>query len=114
MIEDVHSIYGASAKSTYNFGFNTGLIHGIVRSTGLGLDTIQPKIWQKYIGLVMPAVKKGAAPIAALRKNKIKQDVAAICERLYPQVNIRGNKGGIIDGKSDALMIAHYCSHKYR
>lgn len=115
MIEDVHSIFGTSSKSNFNFGFNVGLLHGIVGSVGCGMDTVQPKVWQKYIGIVPPVRKKGAPKIkASVRSNKLKQEIAAICERLYPEVNIRGPKGGLLDGKSDALMIAHYCSHIYR
>ena len=38
MIEDVHSIYGVSAKSNFNFGFNTGLVTGIVQTLGVRVD----------------------------------------------------------------------------
>lgn len=115
MIEDVHSVFGASAKANFNFGFNCGLLYGIIRSAGIGLDTVQPKVWQKHIGIVTRIRKKGAPVIpATVRKKELKKDIAAICERLYPHVNIRGTRGGLIDGKSDALMIAHYTSHIYR
>ena len=43
MIEDVHSIFGVSAKSNFNFGFNTGYLHGIITSLGIPLDLVQPK-----------------------------------------------------------------------
>lgn len=115
MIEDVHSLHGASAKSNFNFGRNLGLLYGIIGSTGMGIDIIQPKVWQKEIGVVTPVKKKGAPKVkASVRTRQIKLDVAAICTRLYPEVNIRGPKGGLIDGMSDALMIAHFCSIKYR
>jgi hypothetical protein len=115
MIEDVHSIPSASAKSNFSFGWNCGLLHGILGCTGIGLDMVQPKIWQKHIGIKTPTRKKGAPKIpASVRTAKMKNDVAKICERLYPEVNIRGPKGGLKDGMSDALMIAHYCSHIYR
>jgi len=115
MIEDVHSIPNSSAKSNFNFGFNLGLLYGILGSAGCGIDKVQPKIWQKHIGIITPVRKKGAPKIApAIRSKKLKNDVAAICERLYPEVSIRGPKGGLLDGKSDALMIAHFASHKYR
>jgi hypothetical protein len=100
-IEDVHSIFGTSAKSNFNFGYNTGLITGIVRSAGVSLDLVNPKKWQKHIG-VPPKCKT------------IKKTVGDICERLYPKVNIRGPRGGLLDGHSDALMIAHYASHIYK
>jgi len=101
MIEDVHSIFGTSAKSNFNFGFNTGLVTGISQSTGASIDKITPKKWQAHVGVK----QKG---------KKIKKEVADICDRLYPKVNIRGARGGLLDGLSDSLMIAHYASHKYK
>lgn len=115
MIEDVHSLHGMSAKSNFNFGFNTGLLHGIFGSTGNGLDMVQPKVWQKHIGIKTPVKVKGAPKVpAAVRSRQLKSEVAAICQRLYPRIVIHGPKGGLQDGKSDALMIAHYASHIYR
>ena len=115
MIEDVHSLGNVSAKSNFNFGFNCGLLHGVIGCTAIGLDMVQPKVWQKYIGIRTPVRKKGAPKVpASVRSKKLKQDVAAICQRLYPKIVIHGPKGGLIDGKSDALMIAHYASHLYK
>ncbi|MCP3674988.1 MAG: hypothetical protein GY829_11040 [Gammaproteobacteria bacterium] len=110
MIEDVHSIFGASAKSNFQFGRNVGLIHGILGITHIGIDLVSPKLWQKEVGIKIPGPKfKGAT-----RKKMLKQAVADTCKRLYPAVNIYGLRGGLIDGKSDALMIAHYCYLKYK
>ena len=58
-------------------------------------------MWQKSIGVKA----KGKA---------IKKDVADICSRLYPLVDIYGPRGGLQDGLSDALMIAHYNYLKYK
>lgn len=100
MIEDVHAIFGTSAKSNFNFGFNTGLITGIIQSSGIGLDKVTPKKWQKYIGV-------------KTKGKLIKKEVAGICDRIYPHISIRGPQGGLLDGKSDSLMIAHYTSLIY-
>jgi len=62
---------------------------------------VQPKKWQKTIGVT----KKG---------KEIKKEVASICSRLYPDAEIYGPKGGLLDGKSDALMIAHYAFLNYK
>ena len=101
MIEDVHSLYGMSAKSNFQFGYNTGKISGILEASGIGLDKVAPKKWQKAIGVK----SKGKA---------IKNEVGEICERLYPEVQIRGVRGGLEDGKSDSLMIAHYAYLTYK
>ena len=100
MIEDVHSIFGTSAKSNFNFGFNTGIMHGIVRGTNLALDMVKPKEWQKHVGVK----EKG---------KKIKKEVAAIASRLYPGAELYGPQGGLKDGRSDALMVASYCKFKH-
>lgn len=108
MIEDVHSLHGMSAKSNFQFGRNVGLIHGILAITKIGIDLVAPKVWQKEVGVSVPATIKGAARAKAMKKA-----TAEVCKRLYPTVDIYGPKGGLIDGKADALMIAHYCYLKY-
>lgn len=100
MIEDVHAIFGTSAKSNFSFGYNVGTVNTLAQVTGNTVDRVTPKKWQKYIGIKT----KGKA---------IKKEVSEICERLYPQVNIRGARGGLLDGRSDALMVAHYAYHLY-
>ena len=100
MIEDVHAIFGTSAKSNFNFGYNTGLVTGVVQASGISLDKVAPKKWQKFIGVK----SKGKL---------IKKEVATICERLYPNASIRGPRGGLLDGKSDSLCIAHYAALTY-
>lgn len=100
MIEDVHAIFGSSAKGTFNFGFNVGILHGIIRTLGLPLDLVQPKAWQKHFGVTA----KG---------KEIKKNVAEIAIRLFPTAEIYGIKGGLLDGRSDALLIAAFCKFKH-
>lgn len=115
MVEDVHAIPGAAAGSSFSFGWNTAVMNVIPLCSGASLDKVQPKVWQKYVGVKKKVQKKGAPKIKAhVRTRQLKQEVAAICDRLYPNVNIRGPKGGLLDGMSDALMIAHYASHIYK
>lgn len=103
MVEEVHSIFGVSAKANFSFGRNLGKVETIALTSGAMVDMIQPKKWQKLVGVKQAT--KGKA---------IKKEVADICGRLYPNISIHGPKGGLDDGKSDALMIAHTCylTHK--
>jgi hypothetical protein len=101
MIEDVHAIFGSSAKSTFNFGFNVGILHGIIRTLNLPLDLVQPKAWQKHAGVTA----KGKL---------IKNEVKDIGQRIYPGAQVFGPKGGLLDGRSDALLIASYCKFKHK
>ena len=95
-VEDVHSMFGMSAKSNFGFGRNLGTVLTIAELlTGKDPNTITPKIWQKYIGVTV----KGKA---------IKKEVAKIAQGLYPNAELHGKRGGLLDGRADALMIAHY------
>jgi len=94
MIEAVHSLHMMSAKSNFTFGYNLGTVTALCQATGIGVDTVTPKIWQKRIGIV--------------NSKSVKKDVAKVCQTIYPSLNIFGPKGGLDDGKSDSLMIAHY------
>jgi len=100
-LEDVHSLYGMSAKSNFGFGKNLGIVTAIsqiaLSNSGGGVipKTVTPKIWQKYAGVTV----KGKA---------IKKQVAEIAQSLYPTADLHGKRGGLLDGRSDALMIAHY------
>lgn len=98
-IEDVHSLYGMSAKSNFSFGGNVQAAQTILEillyPREERLHKVQPKVWQKAIGVTA----QGA---------KIKKQVAEIAHELYPYAKIFGPKGGLMDGRADALMIAHY------
>ena len=98
-IENIHSLYGMSAKSNFNFGKNLGVVTTISEIISKGdnskIHTVTPKIWQQYIGVT----KKG---------KHIKKNVADIAKKLYPNVEIHGKRGGLLDGRSDACMVAYY------
>ncbi len=98
MIEDVHSILGMSAKSNFSFGWNVGEVNLIAKMSKVMVDRVTPKKWQKFIGVK----EKGPA---------IKKEVADIALRLYPTAELFGPRGGLLDGRSDALMIAHYAAY---
>jgi hypothetical protein len=72
------------------------------------VDVIRPKAWQKEIGVSVSRNLKGQA-----RKKAIKNGVGEIAKRLYPSAVIHGPKGGLLDGRSDALMIGHSAILKY-
>jgi len=99
-IEDVHSLPGMSAKSNFGFGRSIGIVTTLSQIVikGAAINTVTPKIWQKYIGIT----EKG---------KQIKTQVAQIGQSLYPNACLHGKKGGLLDGRSDALMIAHYGLH---
>jgi len=101
-IEKVHAIQGTSAGSNFKFGYNTGAITALLCTINSSLYEVTPKGWQNHIGLMLP---NGLSPTN--RKRRIKKGVGDICSKLYPTAKVRGVRGGLKDGKSDALMIAH-------
>ena len=98
MIEDVHSLPLVSAKSNFSFGYNLGVITTIAIACNVMVDKVGPKKWQKFIGVK----EKGPA---------IKKEVAEIASRLYPTAVLHTPRGRLLDGRSDALMIAHYAAY---
>jgi hypothetical protein len=103
-LENVHAIFGTSAGSNFKFGENVGIIKGVLGTTPFGIDMIQPKAWQKACGISFKPKSKPAEK---------KRVVAAIAQNLYPSAALHGPRGGLLDGRSDALMIAHHIMLKY-
>lgn len=109
-VEDVHAIHGTSAGSNFKFGYNVGEINTIVSITGIGYDLITPKQWQKDCGIKFKYPKK-ATP--SKKANIRKKTIADHALRQYPYAEILGPRGGLLDGRADALMIAHAIYLKY-
>lgn len=94
-IEQVRNIHGVSSKSNFNFGYNYGYQVGVLDTLFDSIYKVQPKEWQKYLGIE----SKGS---------EIKKEVAKKILDIYPLANIYGQRGGLHDGKSDSLAIAHW------
>jgi len=109
MIEEVHSLGNMSAKSNFSFGWNVGELHTLLQCLGMPYDMVQPKKWQSTVGIKVPIKFKGPE-----RAKRLKKATAEKCEQLYPGCDIYGPKGGLKDGRSDALMIAHFCRLSYK
>lgn len=99
MVENVSSVPGTSANSNFKFGRSAGIAEAIAACSGYGYDLVRPKAWQKEIGV--PQGKK-------FTPTQLKKEVANICLRLFPNANIKGPRGGLLDGRSDAIMLAYY------
>lgn len=104
-IEDVHSMGGMSAKSNFQFGRNLGFLEASLHLHFTDIVYVQPKEWQKVCGIKFVYPPKATAP----QKSRIrKETTAAMVLELYPDAPIYGPRGGLMDGRADALMIAHY------
>ena len=109
MLEEVHSLFGMSAKSNFTFGGEFAIAKFVLEhQETYGTDLVKPKEWQKAVGI---PVKKPKEKRTSAQLKKLVEDR---CNQLYPGCSIYGAKGGLLDGRSDALMIAHYCMLKYK
>ena len=98
-VEQVRSLPGMSAKSNFSFGYNIGQLDTALELAGLSPIKVLPKVWQRVVGVSIPSKTNS-------RDRKL--ITADRCLELFPDAEIYGPKGGLKDGRSDALLIAHY------
>lgn len=107
VMEEVHAIYGSSAKSTFAFGEIFGLLKGILIANEIPYTLVPPKTWQKEIWTHSDEEKDG---------NKINTKKTSInaARRLYPREDFRRTLQckTIDDNKVDSLLIATYGKRK--
>jgi len=103
-LEQVHAIFGASAKSTFKFGQVYGMTEAIISSLDIPYTLVQPKIWQAvgHTGLD--------------RKMKAKDRSALAANKRYPSVDFRASDRAkkSHDGLIDATLIAEYGSTVFK
>jgi len=113
VIEDVHSIYGTSAKSNFEFGRGRGILEGIVCALNMRHTMVKPKTWQKEMTDGIPKQFK-------MSKGKKVNDTKAIallaCRRLFPNQDLRKNERCRVpsDGIIDGLLMAEYCRRRFK
>ena len=103
-IEDLHSVYGASAKSNFQFGSNNGYVIGVLDALKIKFVKVQPKAWQKEMW-------KGISPIVKNGKVETKATSLEAARMIYPTEAFLASKRSskAHDGIVDAVLLAHYC-----
>jgi hypothetical protein len=107
LIEDVHSIFGTSAKSNFNFGFNVGMQYmacEAFKNDWSEVIRIAPKKWQASVIQPSDVVLKEGKKTKDTKKTALNA-----ARRLFPNANLvpKGKKVPH-DGLVDALLIAYY------
>lgn len=120
VIEDVHSIFGSSAKSTFNFGYIKGMLVGLLIAHHIPYTLVQPKEWQQEIWTnadktyvtKRAKLKDGRESSRRMVDTKATSINAAL--RLFPTVDFRRNENcrKVDDNKVDALLMAEYARRK--
>lgn len=109
VIEDVHSIFGASAAANFSFGFNCGYLEGIISTLEIPYTKIAPKIWQKEMWQGVPLIKNSN------KKTDTKGMSLIAARRLFPKENFLASSRCKVphDGIVDAMLICEYCKRKF-
>lgn len=95
IIEKVHSMPGQGVSSTFSFGFNVGVLHGVITSLMIPLYPVAAPTWKRIV----------------LKDTKKDKDAAiAFCRRVYPSFSLFATTRSRVphNGIADALCMAHY------
>lgn len=120
VLEDVHAIFGCSAKSTFNFGEIKGILKGLLIANEIPYTLVQPKVWQGEIWNnqdMIVSYKTVKKQDGSEQKRKIvdtKSTSINAARRLFPKIDLRKNERckKIDDNKVDSLLMAEYARRK--
>jgi hypothetical protein len=99
-IEEVHSVFGSSARNTFQFGRICGQLEAVLTALEIPFEYVKPKVWQPVFfpigGKLDPKQRKERCVLAA--------------RRLFPTFNFRPTERSKNPhlGMVDALLIAEY------
>lgn len=119
IMEEVHAIFGSSAKATFAFGEINGLLKGLLIATGIPYQLVQPKTWQKEIwinqDMVVEHKKVVVKGVEQSRKEvNTKQTSFNAAKRLFPDIDLRKSERcrNWDDNKVDSLLLCEYARRK--
>ena len=97
-LEKVASMPGQGVKSVFSFGQRFGELEGMLQTLQLPYILVRPQQWQKSCGVPPKSGKQG------IHQTMLKS---------YPTADLTGPRGGLLDGRSDALGLAHHIRGLY-
>lgn len=119
VIENVHAIFGSSAKATFQFGFNKGYLIGLLAANHIPYTLIAPKEWQKEMWTNADMVveyKKTTVKGKEVSKKVVntKQTSINCAKRLFPMMDFRKSERAkkIDDNKVDSVLMCEYARRK--
>lgn len=95
VIERQQAMPKQGVTSTFSIGMGYGLWLGLIAGLQLPYRVVQAQAWKKALMAGEPRTKQASVGVAL---------------RLYPRLrgSLVGPKGGLKDGRADALLLAHY------
>lgn len=114
VIEQVHAIFGSSAKSTFEFGRISGILESMLVCNSIPYTLVQPKIWQKEMFSGIPLQKKPSSSGKTLKTDTKKMALMA-ANRLFPNIDFKRTERCklVDDNKVDALLLAEFSRRKF-
>jgi len=86
--------------SAFHLGEQQGLVEGILLALGISYESIYPQQWQKEFSIIRSKNTKFASYEKA--------------SSLFPNAKLKTERGKILDGRCDALLIAEYGRRKVK
>ncbi len=108
VMEEIHAVFGSSAKATFRFGEIFGILQGLLIANHIPYHLVQPKEWQKEIWINADKVYKEG------KKIDTKATSINAARRLFPDVDLRRTPQckNPDDNKVDSLLICEYARRK--
>ena len=115
VLEEIHAIYGSSAKATFSFGEINGLLKGLLIANKIPYHLVSPKKWQskmwenKDVVVTYKTVTIKGKEITKKDVNT-KQTSLKAAKRLLPNVDFRKTERckNYDDNKVDSILISEY------
>ena len=111
-IEKVSSMPNQGVASTFSFGTNYGWWQGVMDALGIPYELVRPQEWMKSL-TIPTSIKKPTKEQKSQNLKARKKAINDTARRLFPKEELVTHRGRILDGRSDALMIANYARKTY-
>lgn len=112
VMEEVHAIFGSSAKATFAFGETFGFLKAMVFCCGIPLNLVPPKEWQSVVW--RPGDRVYKAGDGARRVLDTKATSIAAARRLFPTHRLTRTEACAKpdDNLCDSMLITEYARRK--
>ena len=112
VIEDVHAIFGSSAKATFQFGLCKGYLLGLLAANRIPYHLVQPKEWQKEMWTNADKVIR--YKVDGGKMTDTKNTSINACKRIFPHLDLRKSSKSkkIDDNKVDSILMSEYARRK--
>jgi len=86
---------GFRVQASFSLGECQGIFRGMFSTFGIGYELILSKEWKRHFSITKD-------------KGDEKAQAFQIASRLFPEAKLKTERGRVLDGRSEALLIAEY------